>query len=47
MLFNVFINDLDDGMRTHIKFDGGINLGGTADTFDKIRIQNGLDKVKK
>ncbi|CAM5146515.1 unnamed protein product [Natator depressus] len=49
VLFNLFINDLDNGIEsTLIKFADNTNLGGVASALeDRIKIQNDLDKLEK
>ena len=47
-LFNIFINDLDDGMKcTFSKFAENTELGGVADTPEGCAdIQRGLDRLE-
>ncbi|CAM4536017.1 unnamed protein product [Caretta caretta] len=49
VLFNIFINDLDNGIQsTLIMFADNIKLGGVASALeDRIKIQNDLDKLEK
>uniref|UniRef100_UPI00109F2E4C uncharacterized protein LOC114596483 n=1 Tax=Podarcis muralis TaxID=64176 RepID=UPI00109F2E4C len=48
VLFNIFINDLDDGLRgILIKFADDTKLGGVANTpEDRITLQNDLDSLE-
>ena len=48
-LFNIFINDLDDGMKcTFSKFAENTELGGVADTPEGCAdIQQDLDRLEK
>ena len=47
MLFNIFINDLDEGIESMlIKFADDTKLGGVANSpEDRIKIQNYLDRL--
>ncbi|CAM5094356.1 unnamed protein product [Natator depressus] len=49
VLFNIFINDLDNGIESIlIKFVDNTKLGGVASALeDRIKIQNDLDKLEK
>ncbi|CAM5077495.1 unnamed protein product [Natator depressus] len=49
VLFNIFINDLDNGIQsTLIKFASYIKLGGVSSALeDRIKIQNDLGKMEK
>ncbi|EMP25447.1 hypothetical protein UY3_17466 [Chelonia mydas] len=49
VLFNIFINDLDNGTESTLtKFVVDPKLGGVASALeDRIKIQNGLDKLEK
>ncbi|CAM5157187.1 unnamed protein product [Eretmochelys imbricata] len=49
VLFNIFINDLDNGIEsTLIKFADNTKLGWVASALeDRIKIQNDLDKLEK
>ncbi|CAM4569741.1 unnamed protein product [Caretta caretta] len=49
VLFNIFINDLDNGIEsTLIKFAKDTKLGGVASALeDRIKMQNDLDKLEK
>ncbi|CAM5081660.1 unnamed protein product [Natator depressus] len=49
VLFNVFINELDNGIEsTLIKFEDDTKLGGVASALeDRIKIHNDLDKLEK
>lgn len=48
VLFNIFINDIDDGMESMlIKFADDTKLGGVANSSeDRIRIQTDLDRLE-
>ena len=48
MLFNIFINDFDEGIEgVLIKFPDDTKLGGVANTpEDRIRIQDDLDRLE-
>ena len=48
MLFNIFINDLDEGVQGMlIKFADDTKLGGIANTLeDRNKIQNDLDRME-
>ena len=48
VLFNIFINDIDDGMEsTLIKFADDTKLGVVANSSeDRIRIQTDLDRLE-
>lgn len=48
VLFNIFINDLDDGIEgVLIKFANDCKLGGVANTpEDRVRIQNDLNSLE-
>ena len=48
MIFNIFINDLDEGVQGMlVKFVVDTKLGGIANTLeDRNRIQNDFDRMK-
>ena len=48
VLFNIFINDLDEGMQgMHVRFADDTQLGGIADKLkDKNKTQNDLDRLE-